>query len=381
MDRYLHELLLKVPKSKMIFLSGPRQVGKTTLAQSLFPKHVYLNWDNLDHRKIMISRSWPRDQPFLILDEIHKMPKWKAWLKGIYDLEKNTQRFIVTGSARLNTFKKVGDSLAGRFFAFTLHPLDLREAKVFIKDQNDEKIIDQLIKLSGFPEPFLSGKEPFYKQWVRSHLDIILRQDLIDLKTVQVISKVELLIESLRASVGSTISYRSLSEDLQVSDATIKSWIQLLEDLYVIYRIVPHNKNIKRAILKSPKIYFFNHALVNITSEAAAYENLIASAILKEVDYLNDAGLGEYEVKFLRTKDGQEINFIILKDRQPMLMIEAKLSDNEPSKNFKIFAKFLPDCQEIQVVLNSNVEKEYPFGLKIISATKFLNGVREYLSK
>lgn len=380
MDRYLENLLRKHPSSKIALISGPRQVGKTTLTKELFKDHVYLNWDNLDHRQIILSRSWSRTPEYLILDEIHKMPNWKSWLKGIFDVDKERQKFIVTGSARLNTFKKVGDSLAGRFFSYTLHPFDLQETKKHLTEESQE-LRKRLLQLSGFPEPFLANQLSFYNQWHKSHLDIILRQDLLDLKSILEIPKIELLIESLRSSVGSSISYRSLAEDLQVSDYSIKSWIQLLEDLYVIFRLTPYSKNIKRAILKSPKIYFFNTALTKPSMESGMIENLVAQALIKELDHRNDSGEGNYELKFLRTRAGQEIDFLILSDQQPILMLEVKTSDSSPSKNFQLFAKTLTNTPGIQLVLNLNSMREYESGLKILSIDYFLENITKLIPK
>ncbi len=375
MKRYLESLIEKTPQSKIILLSGPRQVGKTTCVRNLFPDSIYLNWDNLDHRSTILGRSWSREQPCVIFDELHKMPRWKGWLKGIYDVEGHQQRYIVTGSAQLNTFKKVGDSLAGRFFGFTLHPVDLSEASHHFSSEVSGSLQQRLLNVGGFPEPFLLGEESFYKMWRKSHLDIVLRQDLIDLQSVQQIAKIEMLIEHLRVSVGSPISFKAISEDLQVSDHTVKSWVQLLESLYIIFRIVPFTKNIKRAVLKSPKIYFFDIPLAN--RGGARFENLIACALKKQIDYRNESGHGEYELRYLRNRDSKEIDFLILHEKKPLMMIEAKTSDTAPAKHFKSFGNSMPGVAAVQLIQADTEDRDYPFGVSIRNASNWLAKIGE----
>ena len=379
MPRYLDSLLERTPRSKVTLLSGPRQVGKTTLVRELFADFEYLNWDDLDQRRIILDHSWLRTAPGVIFDELPKMPRWKAWLKGICDAGKDKQRFVVTGSARLNTYREVGDSLAGRFFAYTLHPFDLQEAGNWPANESSEKILARLMLVGGFPEPFLTGAETFYKMWRKSHIEIVLKQDLVDLKTVQELSKIELLMEHLRRAVGAPISFNSISEDLQVSDHTVRAWVQLLEDLYVIFRVTPYSRNVKRAILKAPKIYFYDTPLVASAHDGAVFENLIAAALLKELDFRNDSGLGDYELTYLRNKDGDEIDFLILKDRKPKLMIEVKISDSSPSKHFRTLGQGLGEVTAIQLVRDVSRERDFPFGVSIRNAAHWLRRIGENL--
>ncbi|MBW6486007.1 MAG: ATP-binding protein, partial [Syntrophobacterales bacterium] len=258
MKRYLEEYIQKDLKRKIVLLTGPRQAGKTTLAKMLSNNFDYLNYDYAEHRLSLMDKSWDRSRELVIFDELHKLKNWKSWLKGIYDAEKIPPSLVVTGSAKLDVFKKAGDSLAGRFFQFRLHPLDLKEIKnVSGTDGLDEKL-DRLLKIGGFPEPFLEGDETYYNRWKRSHLDIILKQDLIDLENVQQITSIETLIQLLRKKVGSPISYSSLAEDLQCSDKTVKRWLDILETLYVVFKVPPFHRNIARSILKSPKYYFYD---------------------------------------------------------------------------------------------------------------------------
>jgi predicted AAA+ superfamily ATPase len=258
MKRYLTNYILDDLKKKIVLLTGPRQSGKTTLSKMLSNNFDYLNFDNPEHLLGLIERSWDRSKDLIIFDELHKLKNWKSWLKGIYDTEGVQPRIIVTGSAKLDTYRKVGDSLAGRFFQFRLHPLDLKEIKRINNPDNLQAVLDRLLDTGGFPEPYLEGSTRFYNRWKRSHLDIILKQDIVDLENVRQITSIETLIQLLRKRVGSPVSYNSLAQDLQCSDKTVKRWLTILENMYVIFRVGPFHRNIARSILKAPKYYFYD---------------------------------------------------------------------------------------------------------------------------
>ena len=243
MKRYLTNYILDDLKKKIVLLTGPRQSGKTTLSKMLSNNFDYLNFDNPEHRLGLIERSWDRSKDLIIFDELHKLKNWKSWLKGIYDTEGVQPRIIVTGSAKLDTYRKVGDSLAGRFFQFRLHPLDLKEINKINNPDNLQTVLEQLLDTGGFPEPYLEGNRRFYNRWKRSHLDIILKQDMIDLENIREITSVETLIQLLRKRVGSPVSYTSLAQDLQCSDKTVKRWLTILENMYIIFRIGPFHRN------------------------------------------------------------------------------------------------------------------------------------------
>ncbi|MEN8256699.1 MAG: ATP-binding protein [Thermodesulfobacteriota bacterium] len=356
---------------KIILLTGPRQSGKTTLSKMLTDNFDYLNFDNPEHRLGLAERSWDRAKNLIIFDELHKLKNWKSWLKGIYDTEGIPPSIIVTGSARLDTYKKVGDSLAGRFFQFRLHPLDMKEVKQTTHSLTSQEALQRFLDLGGFPEPFLKGDKRFYKRWKRSHLGIILKQDLIDLENVQDITSIETLIQLLRKRVGSPISYRSLAGDLQCSDKTIKRWLAILENMYVIFRVPPFHRNISRAILKAPKYYFYDNGQV-LGDAGVKLENLTACALLKEIHRQEDCYGEQLSLYYLKRKDGREVDFLITKEERPTMMIEVKWSDNKPSRNFAVFAKQLDDVKKVQIVSKINREATYPDGTEIRSAAEWL---------
>lgn len=365
MERYLQPYIKQDLTNKIVLLTGPRQCGKTTLAKQLDHSFDYFNYDSAESRLALKKQNWDRQKPLLIFDELHKMNGWKRWLKGIYDTEGIPPEILVTGSARLDMRRKLGDSLAGRYFQFRLHPLDLKEAvKYYAHDHDKEKLFNQLWQCSGFPEPFLKDNVTYYKRWRRTHVDIILRQDLIDLYTGRDIQAIETLILLLKNRIGSTVSYANLARDLERDPNTIKRWLRLLENLYIIFRVTPYHKNIVRSLLKEPKYYFYDHTYAE-ENDGARLENLVACALLKELQFIEDTKGVNASLHYLRTKDGKEIDFLICIERKATLMLEIKWSDETPASGFQHFSKWLPYVKKIQLVKELMREKTYPDGLEV----------------
>ncbi|MCK5800638.1 MAG: ATP-binding protein [Deltaproteobacteria bacterium] len=371
MDRALAESIHRDLDKKIILLTGPRQCGKTTLARSLDAAHDYLSFDDIAHRQRILQRGWDLDAPYVVLDELHKMRRWKAWLKGVYDTREKGPAILVTGSARLDTYRKVGDSLAVRFFLYQLHPLDPRELAQVAPELSPAEVQRRLLAFGGFPEPFLENDEAFYGKWSRSHLDIILRQDLIDLASVRDIASIEMLTDLLRDRVGSPLSYRSLAEDLRVSDKTVKHWIDLLEGMYLVFRVRPLSRDIARANAKKPKFYFYDIARVR-GDEGVRLENLVACSLLKECHRRRDVLGQDWSLAYLAKRGGREVDFVLLRDRRPITMIEVKYRDDRPSKNFALFAKDLPDVRKVQLVATLERERRRPNDVEIRQATRWL---------
>jgi predicted AAA+ superfamily ATPase len=370
MDRYLKDPLAEEIDKKILLLTGPRQCGKTTLSKMLTTDFQYINHDLAEHRLLLSEKSWDRDKTLIIFDELHKMHEWKSWLKGIYDVEGIPPGLMVTGSARLDAFRKVGDSLAGRHFQFRLHPIDLKEALAY-SDLEAPDIFTRLMAVGGFPEPFLNGTTRYYNRWKRSHIDLILKEDLLILSAVRDIQSIETLIELLRSRVGSPVSSNSLAQDLRKSPNTIQSWLKLLEDLYVIFRVTPYHKNIARSILKEPKFYFYDNGMV-MGDDGIKLENLVACALLKEIHRCQDVEGENCRLHYVRNKDGQEIDFLVTRANKPERLIEVKWADNYLSPHFK---KFFPRVQlkRVQVVGELKQSKSYPSAERIEPAIKFLS--------
>jgi uncharacterized protein len=371
MERYLNDYIEEDLDKKIILLTGPRQTGKTTLSRMLKDDHDYFNFDNMDDRVNLKEKSWDRSKPLIIFDELHKLKNWKSWLKGIFDTEGIPPSIVVTGSAKLDTYKKVGDSLAGRFFQFRLHPLDLKEIKSFLKTEDLDSELDKLLLLGGFPEPFFNGTQKFYNRWKKSHLDIILKHDLIDLENVQQITQIETLIQLLKHRVGSPISYTSLAQDLLCSDKTVKRWLTILENMYVIFQVPPFHKNIARAIQKAPKYYFYDTGQV-MGDSGVKLENAVACALQKEIHFREDCFGEDRKLFYLKNKEGKEIDFCIESNNIPSLLLEVKWNDNRLSPNFNQFRRFFPDVKMIQISKTLDREKTFLGGEELRTASKWL---------
>ncbi len=374
MERYLNTALSEELGNKILLLTGPRQCGKTTLSKMLHADYQYINYDLAEHRLLLREKSWDRQRSVIIFDELHKMTGWKAWLKGIYDVEGLPPALLVTGSARLAAFRKAGDSLAGRHFQFRLHPLDLKEALAFT-DLGRDEIFDRLMTVGGFPEPFLNGTQRYYNRWKRSHVDLILKEELLTLSAVRDIQSIETLIELLRSRVGSPVSANSLARDLQKSPNTIQHWLKLLEDLYVIFKVAPYHKNIARALLKEPKYYFYDNGMVQ-GDEGTRLENLVACALFKEIHRAQDVDGENVDLYFIKNKDGQEIDFLVTREKQPYQLVEVKWKDASLSQNFK---RFLAEqsLKRVQVVGTIEEAKSFPGGERIEPAKDFLAGITQ----
>ena len=369
MERYLEKYIKKDLKEKIVILSGPRQVGKTTLSKQLIPSNMYLNYDSAADRKIIKKEEWVRDVQLVIFDELHKMKKWKSWIKGIYDTEGIPPALLVTGSARLETYKKGGESLAGRYFSFRLHPLTVKEICAFL-NETPTSALNNLIRFGGFPEPYLINSETFAKRWRRTHVDTIIREDLLDLEKVRDIKSIEILIDLLRARVGSSTSYSSLAEDLQVSVHTVKHWLQILENLYVIFPVRPFHKNIARSILKEPKYYLYDTGAVD-GDFSAKLENVVALALLRELHLLEDTTGSKVSLHYLRDKEKNEVDFLVLLDKKPSYMIEVKVSDDNFSKSLYRFHNFLKYTKPVQLVYNLKRKKSTKL-MEMLSVHEFL---------
>lgn len=369
LKRYLSAHLKKDIKNKILLLAGPRQCGKTTLSKNLDLSFDYLSYDEREHHKILMEKSWDRSKKYIIFDELHKKKDWKLWLKGIYDTEGIPPGILVTGSARLDIHKRMGDSLAGRFFYYRLHPFDIKEI-VKLKFCSQKEALERLLNFGGFPEPFLKCKKSFYGKWKQSQLDIILRQDLITTENIKSIYSIETLVQLLRDRVGSPLSYTSLAEDLNCSIKTLKNWLRILENLYVIFKITPWSKNIARSLIKAPKYYFYDIAQVRDMS--LRLENLTACALLKEVHFRKDIQGEDWELFYLRDKNKREVDFLLTHDRQPCLILEVKKSQDIPSKGINIFYKQLKNLKAVQLVQSLGREKTFPDGIQIRKADSWL---------
>ncbi len=349
MERTLYPLIREDLSRKMILLTGPRQVGKTYLAKQLrseFRFSLYLNYDDPQHMKMIQEGSWSPETDLLVLDELHKMRQWKSFLKGTYDTRPDGMSLLVTGSARMETFRQEGESLAGRYFHHRLHPLTVRELSGVMSGPDALAALNQL---GGFPEPFLSGSDRFAQRWRNQYFTDIIREDILDYSRIQEIRVMHLLLELIRGRIGSPISYSSLARDLQISPHTVKSYLDILESLFIIFRVYPFGKNIARAVIKEPKVYLYDTGHVK-GGPGVRLENTAACCLLRHVQYQQDVKGEQVKLHYLRTKDKREVDFLIAESEQPVEMIEVKHSDKTVSKHLHYFKQRYPQLNGVQIV-------------------------------
>jgi hypothetical protein len=348
--RYIMPHILEDLGKKMVFVGGPRQVGKTTLAKVTLGKHFpegrYLNWDLDEDRQDILRKRWSKKDTLLVFDELHKYPKWKRWIKGVYDTSREDHSFLVTGSARLDVYRRGGDSLMGRYHYWRLHPFTLDEIPVSL---SREEAFHRLMTVGGFPEPFLEGDEREARRWRRERFDRVLREDIRDLEPVRNIRLLGLFLDGLRHRVGGLLVLSNLASDIEISPNTAKSWIEILERMYLVFVVRPFTKSLPRAVLKPPKVYFFDNGDV-IGDDGARFENLVAASLLKRLHFLEDRDGYKCELRYIRDKEGREVDFAIVKEGVLEALVEAKLTEDEISPSLQYFTKRLRPKKATQIV-------------------------------
>jgi len=358
--RYIGKYVLEDLRKKMVFVGGPRQVGKTTLAKAILTKDFsdgrYLNWDYDEDRQDIIKRKWSENNTLLVFDELHKFPRWKRWIKGIYDVSHEIHSFLITGSARLDVYRRGGDSLMGRYHYWRLHPFTLDEIP---EGFSSKEAFRRLMTVGGFPEPFLAGDERSARRWRRERFDRVLREDVRDLESIRNIQLLGLFLDLLRHRVGGLITLSNLANDLQISPKTAKSWLEVLERMYLVFSIRSYTKSLPRAVLKPPKVYFFDNGDV-LGDEGAHFENLVASSLLKRLHFLEDRDGYRYELRYIRDREGREVDFAVLKEGDLEELIEAKYSDEKISRSLSYYAERLNPMKATQIV--AKIRRPYDKG-------------------
>ena len=358
---------------QMVFLSGPRQVGKTTIARPLTDATGYLNWDNQAHREVIVKGPSSiaeqlgldrlhSDLPLCVLDELHKYQHWRDLLKGFFDQYETRAQVLVTGSASLATFRRGGDSLMGRYFPYTLHPVSVAECvatptkHTLINPAPGRIEYDQwesLWQFGGFPEPFLKGQKRFYNRWRSLRDEQLFREDLRDLTRIQELGQVEMLATSLRSQVGQLTSYTYLSKSVRVSIDTVRRWIDTLESLYYCFTVRPWHRNVTRALRKEPKYYLWDWS--QVADPGARAENLVASALHKAVNWWTESGRGDFSLHFVRDKQKRKVDFLVSRDAKPWFLVEVKSSEKAPlSTTLNYFQQQLQASHAFQVAIDAD---------------------------
>jgi uncharacterized protein len=359
-------------EDEMLFLSGPLQVGKTTLSKSsanYTDRFLYLNWDNAEDRALILQgpkkiiehaqlNQLSNQKPIIAFDELHKYTDWKNLLKGFYDTYGEKVSILVTGSARLDIYKRGGDSLMGRYFPYRMHPLSVAEclrtnepeAEISPPQKIDESEFSALYDFGGFPKPFLKRRLQYSTRWQNLRKQQLFREDIRDVNVIHDINRLELLADILSAQSASAITYSTLAKHIRVSVDTITRWIEVLESFYFCYRVRPWSENIPRALLKEPKIFLWDWSLIK--DPGAKAENFIASQLLKATHYWTDSGFGNYSLHYIRTTDKREIDFLVTKNDEPWFLVEVKKSSTTLSPHLAYFQKLTQTKHAFQVVLD-----------------------------
>ncbi|MFA6038381.1 MAG: ATP-binding protein [Legionellales bacterium] len=375
MDRIYYNIALEHfgRGNEMLFLPGPRQVGKTTVSEALmahFPGSHYLSWDTVETKSLILQgnktlgetlnlNQLTHDKPLVIFDELHKYPDWKNFLKGFFDLYKNKAHIAVTGSSKLDVYQQGGDSLMGRYMPYRMHPLSVAEIlrtqlprqEISPPQAIDESAFNALWKFGGFPAPFLKAQERFHQQWNNLRHRQLFREDIKELTQIQEIAQLEMLFLLLKEQAGQLLNRDTLAKKLRVANQTIARWINTLESFYSVFTIKPWTSNIARSLIKEPKVYLWDWS--NISDIGARSENFVACHLLKAIHFWTDMGYGEYELYFVRNKEKKEVDFLVVKQQKPWFLVEVKYANNSSiSENLYFYQERLQTPYAFQVIID-----------------------------
>ena len=389
--RYLESYIRSDLKKKMVFISGPRQVGKTTLARQIGERffndqYEYLNWDFAEDRNKLLSGIWQAQRDLFILDEIHKYKNWKGYLKGVFDKFKERFSVLVTGSARLDIYRKGGDSLLGRYRSYRLHPLSVAEIDAPAGDRGKTftpfkelqfpsgggDSFQTLLKYGGFPEVFIKQEERTLRLWHNERADRLVKDDIRDVELVRDLSSLQVLIRLLPGKVGSLFSLNALREDLMAAHKSVALWVEILERFYYHFRIYPYQSTLVKSLRKEPKLYLWDWS--EIEDPSIRFENMVAGHLLKFCHFLEDVHGFKAQLNFVRDKEQREVDFLVCVDGKPWFCIEAKYTSQEVPSSLKYFSTRLKVPFVYLVVQKSKVDV-FKDSVRILSADKFLRGL------
>jgi len=370
--RYYSKSVENDLKDKMVFIGGPRQVGKTTFALTFLSnaseKHpAYLNWDDISIRSSLLKGELPGNQKLIILDEIHKFSGWRGLVKGFYDMNRSEISFLITGSARLDYYRKGGDSLQGRYHYYRLHPFSMGE----LNKRPSVNDFNLLFKFGGFPEPCLRGEEKFWRRWQKERLQRVIYDDIRDLENIKEISLLELLASELPNRVGSPLSVKNLKEVLQVAHETVDRWINIFERMYYCFRIPPYGARRVRAVKKEQKLYLWDWSM--IPEPGPRFENFIASHLLKYCHFMEDTEGFSMDLKFLRDTDKREVDFVVLKESKPLFAVECKAGEKKINPALFYFMERTQIPKFYQVHTGNKDYKNK--GVRVLPVTEFIKEI------
>ena len=353
----------------MAFVAGPRQVGKTTTCRDL--ANVYLDWDNEDHRALILSGPTAvaghaglnklSARPIrIVFDELHKYPRWKQFLKGFFDTYEANARIMVTGSSRLDVYRKGGDSLMGRYFLYHMHPLSVAE---LCRPQPSYSVHNPPLELAnadwrallehgGHPEPFQKRSMRFSLRWRELRMHQLLREDVRDMTGIQELDQLAIMAKILADRSADQLIYSALAKQVRVSENTVRSWIATLCSLHYGFVVRPWHRNVSKALRKEPK--WFLRDWSGITDIGKRTETFCACHLLKAVEGWTDLGLGVFELRYIRDTLKREVDFVVIRDGQPWFLVEAKHDDAGLSPQLAHFQQQTGAPHAFQLTLNAD---------------------------
>ncbi len=404
LDRLLYRNIWRelTREKRMVFLAGARRVGKTTLGEMIghsYPNHVYMNWEIPENRTRLIrnpaffEEAERRDEstPFVMFDEINRHRGWRRYLKGAFDRVEGDYQFLVAGSSRLDYPQRRGDSLAGRYYLLHLWPFTQAELgranlkpeaffdnplQVSMERQSELGALwNTLSEQSGFPEPFLAGRKTSYRRWSSAYAEQVIREDIRDLTGVKGIAELETLYHLLPAQVGRLLSVPVLAQGLQVAYNTIHSWLMTLQRFFVVLSLSPWSRDVPRAIREGQKIYLWD--VPRVRDAEARFENMVALELCRAVSNWNEMGYGRFSLNFIRTKDQQEVDFILSDDGRPVLLVDARAQEHQPSAALMKFQSALnvPAVQLVQAAEGYRRVSNEGQSILIAPACQYLAGL------
>ena len=356
---------------QMAFVTGPRQVGKTTTCRA--HATVYLNWDNLDDRRIILAgparvaehaglQRLEKSQPAVLLDELHKFPRWKQFLKGLFDTYGDRMQILVTGSSRLDVYRRGGDSLMGRYFLYRMHPFSVAEtlhrdlpgtARIVRPPRRiAPDVFEALWTHGGYPEPFLKRDARFSRRWQSLRFQQVVREDIRDLTQIQQLDQLEALVHLLAERSGRQLVYGNLGGEVRASIDTIRRWIQVLVDLHLGFLVRPWFKSVTRSLRKEPKWFLRDWASIEDTGDRG--ETFVGCHLLKAVDGWNDLGLGRFDLGYLRDKEKREVDFVVVRDGKPWFLAEVKNREEKLSPALGYFQQMTKAPFAFQIVVEAD---------------------------
>jgi predicted AAA+ superfamily ATPase len=317
-----------------------------------FSNQVYLNWEIPEHRMRLIRNPAFFEEverrnestPLVMLDEINRHRGWRTYLQEAWDRFQTDYQFLVLGSSRLDYTMRRGDPLAGRYCLLHVWPFTQAELgranrqpdeffrnplQVSMKRNLEQgEIWQTLSEHSGFPEPYLSGRTAAYRRWSNAYTEQLIREDIRDLTGIKAIAELETLYHLLSVQVGRLLSVPALAQGLQVAYNTVRSWLSTLQRFFAVVSLSPWSRGVPRAIREGQKIYLGDFPRVK--DPTARFENMVALELCRAVSSWNEMGYGRFSLHFIRTKDQQEVDFVLADEGRPALLVDAPAQGHQP---------------------------------------------------